>query len=63
MPIQNKMSKEEYASLFKNTEIKVGDNCYYCYCKDGETEISNFIMIPLYLIRDGATASRVFIPS
>lgn len=61
MNIQNKMSKEQYASLFKNTEIKVGDNCYYCYCKDGETEISNFIMIPLYLIRDGATASRVFI--
>lgn len=57
----DKMSHEEYASLFKNTEIKVGKNCYFCYSKDGETEISNFIMIPLYLIRDGATATRVFI--
>lgn len=56
-----KMSQEEYASLFKGTEIKVGKNCYYCLCKDGETDISNFIMIPLYLIRDGATATRVFI--
>lgn len=57
----DKMSHEEYAALFKNTEINVGKNCYFCYSKDGETEISNFIMIPLYLIRDGATATRVFI--
>lgn len=56
-----KMSHDEYVSLFKDTEIKVGKNCYYCLCKDGETDISNFIMIPLYLIRDGATATRVFI--
>lgn len=56
-----KMRNEEYASLFKNSEIKVGDNCYFCYTKDGETEISNFIMIPSYLIRDGITATRVFI--
>lgn len=56
-----KMSQEEYVSLFLGSEIKVGKNCYYCLCKDGETDISNFIMIPLYLIRDGATATRVFI--
>lgn len=57
----DQMSHEEYVSLFKGSEIKVGKNCYYCLCKDGETDISNFIMIPLYLIRDGATATRVFI--
>ena len=56
-----KMSHEEYVSLFKGSEINVGNNCYFCYSKDGETEISNFIMIPLYLIRDGASATRVFI--
>ena len=55
------MSNEEYAALFDGTEIKVGNNRYFCYSKDGETEISNFIMIPLYLIRDGMTATRVFI--
>ena len=55
------ISDEEYAALFKGTEIKVGNNCYYGYSKEGEKEISNFIMIPLYLIRDGASASRVFI--
>lgn len=57
----NSMSEDEYAALFKGSEIKVGHNCYFGYNKDGETEISNFIMIPLYLIRDGASASRVFI--
>lgn len=56
-----KMSQEEYAGLFKGSEIKVGNKCYYGYSKEGEKEISNFIMIPLYLIRDGASASRVFI--
>lgn len=56
-----KMSHDEYVSLFKDSEIKVGKNYYYCLCKDGETDISNFIMIPLYLIREGATATRVFI--
>lgn len=61
-PIVHKaMNDEDYAALFKGTEIKVGHNCYYGYSKDGEKEISNFIMIPLYLIRDGASASRVFI--
>lgn len=61
-PIVHKaMNDEEYAALFKGTEIKVGHNCYYGYSKEGEKEISNFIMIPLYLIRDGASASRVFI--
>ena len=59
--IHKTMSDEEYAALFKGTEIKVGHNCYYGYSKEGEKEISNFIMIPLYLIRDGASASRVFI--
>ena len=55
------ISDEEYSALFKGTEIKVANNCYYGYSKEGEKEISNFIMIPLYLIRDGASASRVFI--
>ena len=57
----NTSMEEEYAGLFKGSEIKVGNNCYYGYSKEGEKEISNFIMIPLYLIRDGASASRVFI--
>ena len=51
--VSSAISDEEYAALFKGTEIKVGNK--------GEKEISNFIMIPLYLIRDGASASRVFI--
>ena len=55
------INEEEYMDLFKGSEIKVGNNCYYGYSKEGEKEISNFIMIPLYLIRDGASASRVFI--
>ena len=59
--VSSAISDEEYAALFKGTEIKVGNNCYYGYSKEGEKEISNFIMIPLYLIRDGASASRVFI--
>ena len=59
--VSSAISEEEYAALFKGTEIKVGNNCYYGYSKEGEKEISNFIMIPLYLIRDGASASRVFI--
>ena len=59
--INTSMDEEEYAGLFKGSEIKVGNNCYYGYSKEGEKEISNFIMIPLYLIRDGASASRVFI--
>ena len=59
--VSSAISDEEYAALFKGTEIKVGNNCYYGYTKEGEKEISNFIMIPLYLIRDGASASRVFI--
>ena len=59
--INTSISEEEYAKLFKGSEIKVGHNCYYCYGKEGEMEISNFIMIPLYLIRDGASATRVFI--
>ena len=58
--VSSAISDEEYAALFKGTEIKVGNNCYYGYTKEGEKEISNFIMIPLYLIRDGASASRVF---
>lgn len=64
MPVQvtgSSMSDDEYAELFNGSEIKVGHNCYYGYSKEGEKEISNFIMIPLYLIRDGASASRVFI--
>lgn len=59
--INTSMDEEEYAGLFKGSEFKVGNNCYYGYSKEGEKEISNFIMIPLYLIRDGASASRVFI--
>ena len=59
--ISSALNDEEYAALFKGTEIKVGNNCYYGYSKEGEKEISNFIMIPLYLIRDGSSASRVFI--
>ena len=59
--VSSAISNEEYAALFRGTEIKVGNNCYYGYTKEGEKEISNFIMIPLYLIRDGASASRVFI--
>ena len=55
------LNEEEYAELFKGSEIKVGHNYYYVYTKEGETEISNFIMIPLYLIREGASASRVFV--
>lgn len=57
----DRMSQDEYATLFSGSEINVGKNYYYSYTKDGETDISNFIMIPLYLIRDGATATRVFI--
>ncbi len=57
----NSISMTEYIEMFKGSEIKVGNNCYISYTKDGEVEISNFIMIPLYLIRDGATSSRVFI--
>ena len=61
-PVANAtLSDKDYAELFKGTEINVSNNHYYCYCKEGEKEISNFIMIPLYLIRDGASASRVFI--
>ena len=41
--VSSAISDEEYAALFKGTEIKVGNK------------------IPLYLIRDGASASRVFI--
>ena len=52
--INTSMDEEEYAGLFKGSEIKVGNNCYYGYSKEGEKEISNFMMIPLYLIRDGA---------
>lgn len=61
-PVANTtISDEDYAALFEGSNIKVGDNCYYSYGKDGELELSNFIMIPLYLIRDGASSSRVFI--
>lgn len=61
-PVKNSfLNEKEYAELFKGSEIKVGHNYYYVYTKEGETEISNFIMIPLYLIRDGASASRVFV--
>ena len=44
--VSSAISDEEYAALFKGTEIKVGNNCYYGYTKEGEKEISNFIMIP-----------------
>lgn len=59
--INSSIDDKEYANLFKDSEIKLGKNCYYGYTKEGEKEISNFIMIPLYLIRDGASASRIFI--
>lgn len=54
-------ASDREAELLKKYGLFIRDNMYFCYTDKGETErLSNFIMKPLYHIKDGDFSTRIF---
>lgn len=54
-------ASDREAELLKKFGLFIRDNMYFCYTDKGETErLSNFIMKPLYHIKDGDFSTRIF---
>lgn len=51
---------EREAELLKKYGLYIASNMYYCYGDKGDERLSNFIMVPMYHIKDGDFSTRIF---